>query len=380
MTHVYVFFLFALLLFFTIRCHKKLSIKNTIAIGFLLGIIAITRITDLIVFLIPLLWGVSSILELKEKIKFIINNRTILLCLVLSFILALLPQLIYWKMSYGSWIYNTGSKWNFLTPHFRVLIGGEKGLFIYTPINILFLIGLFYIRNKPFSVAILWFSILNAYILLSWHDWTYAASYACRAFVQSYAVMIFLTSLVVHEIFLRKNKILFFLGALYFIGVNLFQIKQYNEGIIHYHKNNFKYYSQIYLNSTQTPLQLSLLDTDDFIFFSSGKPRQVLKKNNIDITVNPNEKEIINKFFVKEIYYKISMVIKTSDIWNTNIYAKSGEKTVSFRLNRFGVNEFEENLYEFYFLPTNSGELEIGISSKYGCNANIKDFIVEEIR
>jgi hypothetical protein len=31
-------------------------------------------------------------------------------------------------------------------PHFRVLFGGEKGWFIYTPITILFIVGLFLMR------------------------------------------------------------------------------------------------------------------------------------------------------------------------------------------------------------------------------------------
>jgi hypothetical protein len=40
--------------------------------------------------------------------------------------------------------------------------------------------------------------------------------------------------------------------CVYLLAVNLFQIKQYNNGILHYDRMNFAYYRAIYLNPNVT--------------------------------------------------------------------------------------------------------------------------------
>jgi hypothetical protein len=51
--------------------------------------------------------------------------------------------------------------------------------------------------------------------------------------------------------------------ALFLLGVNLFQIRQYNLTVLHYDDMNRAYYRAIYLNPEPTPLDFSLLDVTD---------------------------------------------------------------------------------------------------------------------
>lgn len=65
---------------------------------------------------------------------------------VLFGLVGILPQLVYWQVATGFPVYNVGSKWFFLTPWFRVLFGIHNGWFIYTPIAIVFIVGLFFMK------------------------------------------------------------------------------------------------------------------------------------------------------------------------------------------------------------------------------------------
>jgi len=61
----------------------------------------------------------------------------------------------------------------FLNPWFRVLFGPEKGWFLYTPISIMMLAGLFLIKKYPFQKSVITFCLLNIWIIIAWSDWRY---------------------------------------------------------------------------------------------------------------------------------------------------------------------------------------------------------------
>jgi hypothetical protein len=106
---------------------------------------------------------------------------------------------------------------------------------------------------------------LNIWIIISWSDWRYGASYSTRAFVQSYPVFALALAAFLERTFVHRKRILVIGLGLYLIGVNLFQILQYNAGVLHYDHMNARYYAAIYLDANPTPLDYSLLDTDEII-------------------------------------------------------------------------------------------------------------------
>jgi hypothetical protein len=276
MSHSYIFPLYAFVLWWTIRWHETFSRKYAFLIGLTIGIATISRPTELIMLFIPLLWSLDNSGKLAEKWKMTRLHYSHVFIAISGGIIGILPQLIYWKHATGSWIYDVGSKWNFLNPWWRVLFGFEKGWFIYTPITIFMILGLFFIKTKPFRKAVIVFIILNLWIILSWSDWRYGASYSVRALIQSYPIFALALAAFLDYFYKRKLRyIILFIGVL-LCTVNLIQIGQYNTTVLHYDHMNRKYYAAIFLDPSPEPLDYSLLDTDEQL------PNYVLEQSNVN--------------------------------------------------------------------------------------------------
>lgn len=258
-SHVYLFFLYSCILYFTIKWHTLYSKKQAVLIGLCIGLATICRPTEIIIFFIPLLWFANDKIRWQEKVKKLFTQEKQFIYTAIGFAFIVLIQIAYWKISTGNYIYNVGSKWHFFNPHWRVLFGFEKGWFIYTPITIFFIAGLFFLKNSNYKTAIITYCILNVWIIIAWADWRYGGSYSTRALVQSYPIWALAFAAFVSWIDTKKFKTAFYLIGIYLIGLNLFQVYQYNTGILHYDKMNYEYYKKIYLNPNVTEEDKKLL-------------------------------------------------------------------------------------------------------------------------
>lgn len=264
-SHAPIFPLYVLILFATIKWHQKPRIEWAALGGYIIGLASICRPTEAIMFLIPSLWNTQNKESANEKWKLVKEHKKhIYYALVFGFI-GILPQLIYWKYVTGGFIYDVGSAWDFLTPHLRVILGWEKGWFIYTPVTVFFILGMFFMRKYPFRKAVIYFCLINIYIIISWRIWRYGGSYSTRALMQSYPVFAFAFGAFVERINFSRWRFAFYTLGAYLLFVNFFQIKQYYRGILHYDHMNRRYYGRIYLNSNPTQLDMSLLDTKEWI-------------------------------------------------------------------------------------------------------------------
>lgn len=174
-SHGLIFPLYALILYFTIKWHEKPKIIFACIIGYIIGLATICRPTEAIILFIPLFWGTQTKESAREKWNLVKQHRRHLAYAVFFIFLGVLPQLIYWQIATGFFIYDVGSKWSFLNPFFSVLSGFESGWFIYTPVTVFFIWGMFYMSQRdvfgkpyPFKKAVIWFCLLNIgnYILL----------------------------------------------------------------------------------------------------------------------------------------------------------------------------------------------------------------------
>jgi hypothetical protein len=276
MSHSFIFPLYALLIWWTIRWHESFEWKFAFGIGFIIGLATISRPTELIMLFIPLLWSLENNGSLRSKWAKVSKHRYQVALCIAGGIIGILPQLIYWKYATGSWIYDVGSKWNFLNPWWRVLFGFEKGWFIYTPIALFMILGLFFLKTKPFRIAIITFSILNIWIILAWSDWRYGASYSTRALTQSYPVLALALAAFISYVAIGWKKYVVYSIGIYLCIVNIFQIWQYNSLILHYDHMNARYYAAIYLDINPTPIDYSLLDTDEVL------PKAMADKSNVN--------------------------------------------------------------------------------------------------
>jgi len=295
MSHVYIFPLYALVLYTTLKWHERPRMVWAFATGYIIGLATICRPTEAVMLFIPLLWNTWSKEAAKEKWQTVKQHRPHIVAAVVAGILGILPQILYWKSATGQLIYDVGSAWDFLTPHLRVLIGWEKGWFIYTPVTIFFIVGLFFIKKYPFRKSVLWFCILNIYIIIAWRDWHYGGSYSTRALVQSYPVFALALGAFVQHVQQQKWRWLFYAAGVYLVIVNMFQLEQYAKTIIHFRDMNRLYYSAVYLDADPTPLDMSLLDNDEVLLNENGYTKTQLAAiaEEKDIVIGEGEKSIL---------------------------------------------------------------------------------------
>jgi len=383
MSHVFIFPLYALMLWLTIRWHEKPKVPTALFIGLVAGLATISRPTELIIVFIPVLWGLESSGKLKSKWSLVKQNRLHVLWAALGGIIGILPQLLYWKHATGSWIYDVGSKWYFLNPWFRVLFGFEKGWFIYTPVAIFMIIGLFFLKGKPFRKAVITFSILNLWIIMAWSDWRYGASYSARALTQSYPVLALALAAFIERFYVERKRWLIVGLSAYFIFVNIFQIGQYNATVLHYDHMNARYYSAIYLNWNPSPLDYSLLDTDETIdeaefevsSIKNFRHSAVKAHNGTDFTL-----ATIASGKVKWLKAELNITsVSGKNTASMNVIAFRKGKVVKKKSFRFAVpksKEHVETTYACYFMlpeeKADSVTIEIGTFDQYeGKNAKL---------
>jgi hypothetical protein len=212
--------------------YNKASIIAIIAGSSLLFFI---RPTDIIILLITpfLASDLQSFAAILKKV--FSERRTLLLALFLAAV-PMVCQLAIYKIytdEFFFWSY-TKEGFDFLHPEFmKVLLGYEKGLFVYTPICFLALFGLFRLFkiNRYLFTGIVIYLFLNAYIISSWWCWNYGCIYGPRAFIEHFPLFFLLLGFLLDTTnkFL-KNTVIVSLVLLSML--NLFQIYQAVTGIL----------------------------------------------------------------------------------------------------------------------------------------------------
>lgn len=253
MSHVYAFFSFVMVLWFTLRWHEKPVWYNSLALGFFCGMSLLVRPSDGIILLIPLLFDIYSRETFRNKLELFKKEFPQVMLVATVFILPNLVQMCYWKTITGHWIFYSYLEENFdwLHPH---IIDGifsyRKGWLVYTPIMTFAVAGLYFLRKKlkEFYLPIVFFSILNIFIIFSWWSWWYGGSFGMRPMVESYALLA-LPMAMIFEILLRKKILRFSLvvvvGCL--IALNQIQTFQYRHNILHWDSMTKQAYWYVFL-------------------------------------------------------------------------------------------------------------------------------------
>ncbi|MBX2979385.1 MAG: hypothetical protein KF905_08830 [Flavobacteriales bacterium] len=239
MPHVLLFTLYSGILFFTLRWAKNRRLRNAIPLAVVMGLAVLVRPTEAICVLLPFLWAGEA--EVHSPFRRAWRLRGQWSAIGLTMFLIGLPQFVYWYAATGKVLIdpynNPGEGLDLLSPHtWPFLFGFRKGWFIYTPLMLAAVFGIFLLRSrwKEAFWPVLVFFVVNVYVISSWSNWWYAGSFSSRAMVGSYAVMSLpLAALVYHAFSWRRLKrvaLFVFLGLLMFL--NLFQHVQYMKGII----------------------------------------------------------------------------------------------------------------------------------------------------
>ena len=360
-SHAYIFPLYVLVMYTTIQWHKKPRKLWAILTGYIIGIATICRPTEAIMLFIPLLWNTHTKEAARQKWVMVKQHKSHIIFAAIAGITGILPQLIYWKITTGSFLYDVGSKWEFLAPHFRVLFGWEKGWFIYTPVTIFFILGMFFMKEFPFKKSVAWFCFLNIYIIIAWHDWRYGGSYSTRALVQSYPVFALPLAALIEKVNATKWRWLFYTVSTYLLLVNLFQVNQYDRAILHYDEMNRKYYGRIYLNPHPSPVDMSMLDNDEIISDETKFTKKVIvnKDSTFPIHCPANSSVTLVEAKIdddavseKKVWLKVDCEIFSKGFWPASLDAQlrigDSVKHTRIRLSNVISPDGKANAYAFY--------------------------------
>lgn len=241
MSHVYSFCLFAAFIYYTIKWHEFQTLKNTLIIGFLIGLISLIRPSNIIIMLFFVLYNITSLYDFKERILLFKKTFPLLLLMLFAFFIVWVPQLIYWKISSGSYFYYSypDERFFFNDPKImKGLFGFRKGWLIYTPMMAFALAGVFALKGtlKKIRLPIVLFFIVNIYITFSWWCWWYGGSFGQRGLIESYALLAIPFASFVKYVSEKRwyYNAVFYCTAVFFVWLNLFQTLQFENMSLHY--------------------------------------------------------------------------------------------------------------------------------------------------
>ncbi len=275
MPHNFMFTLFAISLWLTIKWWETFKIKYAVLLGLCYGIAITSRFTEGIFIIIPALWGVQlSIKSVWERIVLLLTKRIIhvLIFGTVSF-LVFLPQILYWKNVTGSYIFNAyefmnpGEGLDLATPYtYSFLFSYKKGWLIYTPVMIFAILGFIqlYRKKRELFLPLFLFFVVNLWVISSWTTWWYAESFSQRPMVNSYPLMAVLLAFFIDGVIKSKKWIKFPVLALVVLVFffNVFQHWQYGKGIIQGSRMTKEYYWKVFLKTKVDKADTILLSID----------------------------------------------------------------------------------------------------------------------
>lgn len=210
MSHIYSFFLFSFFLYlspFILKPKKNIAVH--ILFGLIVGLIILIRPLNILFLPAFFILHKFKLRDLKLYIKSF-------LIMIFSAFIVIVPQFIYWKYASGSYLFysysNEGFTNLFSLKLLNIWFSPNNGLFIYSPLVIFALIGIFMLRQFTIKKRL----FIGAYFLFislviaSWHDWTYGCSYGCRPYVEYYAILALPFSSFLKEIAIKKYLSLIF--------------------------------------------------------------------------------------------------------------------------------------------------------------------------
>lgn len=200
LTHNNLFAMYAALALASGSYHKRPSRILAAGMGLLVGLATLTRPTEVLCALIPLLWGIRPTLPgLRERLTFLSANRGHLLVAAVATAAVVALQLLYWRAISGEWVVYSyqDQGFSFLSPHLlEGLLSARAGWLPYTPMGALMVAGLIALWRGGGAAAALApgicaYLLAFCYVAWSWDIWWYGGSLGQRAMVQAYPLLAF---------------------------------------------------------------------------------------------------------------------------------------------------------------------------------------------
>jgi hypothetical protein len=240
MSHAFCFCMFTCFLYGTLKWHQAFRFRHLLILGLSLALAVLARPTEILAVIIFLCYGVKDLGSFGNKLALLRRHYLQLITVTGIVLLLFVPQLMYWKIYSGHWFFYGFGEQHFFFNHPHILKGlfsYRKGWFVYTPVMLLSIAGLFLLKryNSDFLIPLLLFLVFNLFVVFSWWCWWYGGSFGMRALIESYVFLSFPLAAAFDYAFKRiASTIMIMIIAIACITLNLFQTWQYRNGIIHW--------------------------------------------------------------------------------------------------------------------------------------------------
>jgi hypothetical protein len=197
MAHGYIFTLYAIMLWLTMRFYETPSVFRAFGIGFTIGLAILSRPTELGIVLIPLFWQIANKKDLINRFSFLKKQYLKILLTAFTIIGIGAIQLMYWKYVSGHFLYNSygpEGKMEWLSTHIiDGMVSAQKGWLVYTPIMLFSVIGFIFLykKHRPYFWSIFLFTLLFIYVSFAHKFWVYGGGLGQRQMIQIYPLLAF---------------------------------------------------------------------------------------------------------------------------------------------------------------------------------------------
>lgn len=269
-----IFMLVTVIVWNTLKWHRTEKRRNLIWIALSLALVTLVKPSEVLVGLIPLLWGVYDLDSLKAKWAMLWRLRGQLLVAIGLGLLVVSPQMIYWMIAIGRPLYdsyvNPGVGLDLWSPHLLdAFFSYRKGWLLYTPVMVFALIGFAFLYKRQrslFPAILIWF-LASTWIIVSWTEWWYGASYSVRPMITSYVVLGLPLGYCIQTIgssgALWRTALTGCIALL--IGLNLFQTWQHHHNVLDPYRTTKEFYWAIF-GRTHVPEGADRLKSPERLF------------------------------------------------------------------------------------------------------------------
>jgi hypothetical protein len=241
-SHVYSFFLFTTFLYLTelwwADSHRSPNWTRAMLVGVVAGLIVLTRHTNALFLLIFPLYGVRNAASLRAAVSSLTARWRELALLAATGALVILPQLLLYFRATGRFLVSSYGDlgFNFTSPHlWGVLFSVQKGLFFWSPLLLLALVGwmLGHKATRPLVVGAIVVMALDIYLIASWWDWQFGASYGHRGFIDTLPLFALGLAALFEWSTMRPQRMMI-VGTIASMAVflSVFQMLQYWNGVL----------------------------------------------------------------------------------------------------------------------------------------------------
>ncbi len=240
MSHIYSFFLFALLLYLSglyfrggLLTIQTLRFAGIVSVS---ALIILIRPTNLAFIGLVFILDIRSWSGLADRFRTVFTLRNILI-IILFFLIIFFPQFLYWKYSSGSFFTNPYQGYaftNLFSPRLiEFLFSTNNGMFTYNPIYFLIFGALILMsfRKMHEGFYILGVTLALIYLFSSWFIFSFGCGFGSRNFVEYTAVFALPLGWLVDKIYSKVlfKKILFAVFVVVTLLINLQLTSVYNK-------------------------------------------------------------------------------------------------------------------------------------------------------